>query len=149
MSALGQKQTCAVHQPMSALLPIATAKADLRKTPCLLHPLKADAYGANRHVCFGPKADMCIANGHVGFTPIATKKADSRKGPDQIQYASSSGQEPDGSDEDQADCPQVVEIDPASREELQTEPAIDKERNHAAGSHHRESMHKRDENGGH
>jgi len=29
MSALGQKQTCAVHQPMSALLPIATAKADI------------------------------------------------------------------------------------------------------------------------
>jgi len=28
MSALGQKQTCAVHQPMFALLPIATAKAD-------------------------------------------------------------------------------------------------------------------------
>jgi len=29
MSALGQKQTCAVHQPMSALPPIATAKADI------------------------------------------------------------------------------------------------------------------------
>ena len=30
MSALGQKQTYAVHQPMSALPPIATAKADIR-----------------------------------------------------------------------------------------------------------------------
>jgi len=30
MSALGQKQTFAVHQPMSALPPIATAKADMR-----------------------------------------------------------------------------------------------------------------------
>jgi len=30
MSALGQKQTCAMHQPMSALPPIATAKADSR-----------------------------------------------------------------------------------------------------------------------
>jgi hypothetical protein len=29
MSALGHKRTYAVHQPMSALLPIATAKADL------------------------------------------------------------------------------------------------------------------------
>ena len=29
MSALGQKQTCAMHQPMSALPPIATAKADM------------------------------------------------------------------------------------------------------------------------
>ena len=29
MSALGQKQTCAMHQAMSALLPIATAKADM------------------------------------------------------------------------------------------------------------------------
>jgi hypothetical protein len=30
MSALGQKQTCAMHQPMSALPPIATVKADIR-----------------------------------------------------------------------------------------------------------------------
>jgi len=30
MSALGQKQTCAVHQSMSALPPIATAKANIR-----------------------------------------------------------------------------------------------------------------------
>ena len=29
MSALGQKQTCAMHQPMSALPLIATAKADM------------------------------------------------------------------------------------------------------------------------
>jgi hypothetical protein len=29
MSALGQKRTCAVHKPMSALPPIATAKADM------------------------------------------------------------------------------------------------------------------------
>ena len=34
MSALGQKQTCAVHQPMSALPPIATAKADIDR--CLV-----------------------------------------------------------------------------------------------------------------
>ena len=40
MSALGHKQTCALHKPMSALHPKATAKADLRKTPCLLYPRK-------------------------------------------------------------------------------------------------------------
>jgi hypothetical protein len=31
MSALGQKQTYTVQQPISALLPIATAKADIRR----------------------------------------------------------------------------------------------------------------------
>src|SRR5262249_9057934 len=40
MSALGQKQTCAVHQPMSALHLIATAKADARTRPCPLFPRK-------------------------------------------------------------------------------------------------------------
>src|SRR5262245_35978058 len=40
MSALGQKQTCAAHQLMSALPPIATAKADMRKRSCLLCPSK-------------------------------------------------------------------------------------------------------------
>jgi hypothetical protein len=40
MSALGQKQTFAVHQPMSAL------------------PLKADMCGATSDVRFGPKADI-------------------------------------------------------------------------------------------
>ena len=33
MSALGQKQTCAVQQPMSALHSKATAKADIAATP--------------------------------------------------------------------------------------------------------------------
>jgi len=40
MSALGQKQTYAVHKAMSALPPIATAKADIRKWSCLLYPRK-------------------------------------------------------------------------------------------------------------
>ena len=40
LSALGQKQTFAVHQPMSAL------------------PPKADMCGATRHVRFGPIADI-------------------------------------------------------------------------------------------
>jgi hypothetical protein len=37
MSALGQKQTCAAHKLMSALVPKATAKADFRTRPCLLY----------------------------------------------------------------------------------------------------------------
>jgi len=40
MSALGQKQTYAVHHPMSAL------------------PPKADMCSALADVCFGPKADI-------------------------------------------------------------------------------------------
>src|SRR5262249_17778998 len=42
MSALGQKQTYAAHQPMSAL------------------PLKADMCGATKDVRFGPKADIRV-----------------------------------------------------------------------------------------
>jgi hypothetical protein len=40
MSALGQKRTFAVHKPMSALPPIATAKANSRKRSCPLYPRK-------------------------------------------------------------------------------------------------------------
>ena len=38
MSALGQKQTYAVQNVMSALPPIATAKADSHKRSCPLYP---------------------------------------------------------------------------------------------------------------
>jgi len=48
MSALGQKQTHAVQQPMSALPPIATAKADIRKRSCLLYPQEWTLDHANR-----------------------------------------------------------------------------------------------------
>src|SRR5262249_20247019 len=40
MSALGHKQTYAVQNAMSALPPIATAKADIRSRSCLLYPRK-------------------------------------------------------------------------------------------------------------
>ena len=46
MSALGQKQTCAMHQPMSALPLIATAKADM--------------YPANGQSASPPKADIAF-----------------------------------------------------------------------------------------
>src|SRR5215813_11040629 len=56
MSALGQKQTCALQNVMSALHPIATTKADSRKIMSALPP-KADMCGATGDVRFGPKAD--------------------------------------------------------------------------------------------
>jgi hypothetical protein len=37
-SAMGQKQTFAVQKGMSALLPIATAKADICASSCQLYP---------------------------------------------------------------------------------------------------------------
>ena len=40
MSALGHKRTYAVQKGMSAVLPIATAKADICPGACLLYPRK-------------------------------------------------------------------------------------------------------------
>ena len=57
MSALGHKQTYAAQNVMSALPPIATAKAIPQKAMSALPP-KADMCGALAHVCFGPKADI-------------------------------------------------------------------------------------------
>jgi hypothetical protein len=71
MSALGQKQTYAVHKPMSALPPIATAKADSRNGSCLLYPPKADMCGALTHVCFGPIADIGMFGWHIRCTAKA------------------------------------------------------------------------------
>jgi hypothetical protein len=56
MSALGQKQTFAVQKGMSAVPPIATAKADSRKRFMSALP---------------PKADMCGAPADIGYRPIA------------------------------------------------------------------------------
>ena len=55
MSALGHKQTYAVQQAMSALPPIATAKANSPQMVMSALP---------------PKADMCSAKRNVGFVPI-------------------------------------------------------------------------------
>jgi hypothetical protein len=40
MSALGHKQTYALQKAMSAITPIATAKADIGRLSCLLYPRK-------------------------------------------------------------------------------------------------------------
>ena len=58
MSALGQKRTYAVQQPMSALLSIATAKADFPQKAMSALPPKADMCSATRDVRFVPKADI-------------------------------------------------------------------------------------------
>jgi hypothetical protein len=50
MSALGQERTYAVQQVMSALPPIATAKADMPQMVMSALPPKADMCGALAHV---------------------------------------------------------------------------------------------------
>ena len=50
MSALGQKQTSALHNVVSALPPIATAKADMPQMVMSALPPKADMCGAARDV---------------------------------------------------------------------------------------------------
>src|SRR5262245_44275706 len=58
MFALGHKRTYALQKIMSALPPIATAKADFPQTAMSALPPKADMCSALAHVCFGPKADI-------------------------------------------------------------------------------------------
>jgi hypothetical protein len=58
MSALGQKPTYALQQAMSALHPIATAKADFPQTVMSALPPKADMCSATGDVCYGPKAEV-------------------------------------------------------------------------------------------
>jgi hypothetical protein len=58
MSALGQKQTGALQQAMSALHQIATAKADMPQMVMSALAPKADMCRAMAHVRYGPKADI-------------------------------------------------------------------------------------------
>jgi hypothetical protein len=67
MSALGQKQTYAAQNGMSALHPIATAKEKTPQRAMSAFPPKADMCGAQAHVCFGPKADTCTAANYFLF----------------------------------------------------------------------------------
>jgi hypothetical protein len=50
MSAFGQKQTCAVQQPMSALPPTTTAKADFYALNVRFAPRERTGCGATRDV---------------------------------------------------------------------------------------------------
>jgi hypothetical protein len=65
MSALGQKPTYALQQAMSALHPIATAKADMPQMVMSALHLKADMCSAVAHVGFGPKADIGLSLNHL------------------------------------------------------------------------------------
>jgi hypothetical protein len=62
MSALGQKQTYAPQKRMSALPPIATAKADFRNGPCPLYPRKRTCAVQLGMFALPPKADIKITN---------------------------------------------------------------------------------------
>jgi hypothetical protein len=50
MSALGQRQTCALQNAMSALPPIETTKAKFRKSPCPLYHQNTESSPASSHI---------------------------------------------------------------------------------------------------
>jgi hypothetical protein len=64
---MGHKRTCAPQNAMSALPPIATAKADMPQKVMSALPPKADMCSANRHVCFGPIADTLRPGSDIGM----------------------------------------------------------------------------------
>jgi hypothetical protein len=69
MSALGQKRTYAPQQAMSALPPIATAKADMPQRSCLLYPPKRTAgvlQGTGSALSRLEKI-RCLGQGGLGF----------------------------------------------------------------------------------
>src|SRR5262245_21946415 len=65
MSALGHKQTYALHKVMSALLPIATAKADIGKPSCLLYPRKQICAVQLGMSALGQKRTSCHSFDHL------------------------------------------------------------------------------------
>ena len=60
MAALGQKQTCAAHQPMSALPPIATVKADIARKHG--YALSSRHSGQGTHNADGTVIRWCFAD---------------------------------------------------------------------------------------
>ena len=56
---------------MSALPPIATAKADSRKRSCLLYPRKRTCAVQLAYVCFGPEADITTFDQLINWMSIA------------------------------------------------------------------------------
>src|SRR5262245_34389878 len=65
MSALGQKQTYALQQGMSALPPKATAKADIRKRSCPLYPRKRTCAMHKRMSALGHKRTFACLFDHL------------------------------------------------------------------------------------
>src|SRR5262245_32103425 len=76
MSASGQKQTYAVQHPMSALPPIATAKADMCQSSCLLHPRKRTCAVQLAMSAKGQKPTCAVQEAMSALPLIATVKAD-------------------------------------------------------------------------
>src|SRR5262249_53711462 len=74
MSALGHKQTYAVQQPMSALPPIATAKADIRKRSCIRFTPES-GHGQRNSLC-----PLWANSGHRDDHSIASSVTDSSDG---------------------------------------------------------------------
>ena len=64
MSALGQKQTCASQKAMSALPPIATAKADIGKTGRSRHQSDVRFTSESGHVQCTSRCPLCANSGH-------------------------------------------------------------------------------------
>ena len=58
MSVLGQKQTCALQNVMSAFTPNSDREIEIPQKAMSALPPKADMCSALGHVCFGPKADI-------------------------------------------------------------------------------------------
>src|SRR5262249_36897961 len=67
MSALGHKRTYAAHKLMSALPPIATAKADIGNRSCLLFP--KSGHVQRTHPCL-----LWAKSGHSATSPIYPRK---------------------------------------------------------------------------
>ena len=59
---LGQKQTCAAQEGMSALPPNSDRESGFPQTVMSALPSKADMCGALGDVCFGPIADMEVTS---------------------------------------------------------------------------------------
>src|SRR5262245_19154116 len=65
MSALGQKQTYALHNAMSASPPIATAKADIGNPSCLLYPSKRTCAVQSEMSAKGQKRTLTFLFDHL------------------------------------------------------------------------------------
>src|SRR5262249_37793373 len=76
MSALGQKQTYAAQRAMSALPPIATAKADFPQKSCLLYPQERTCAVHYLMSAKGQKRTYASQKAMSALPQIATAKAD-------------------------------------------------------------------------
>src|SRR5262245_47524424 len=86
MSALGQKRTCAAQTGMSALHPIATAKAKFRKRPCPLYPQKRTCAVHSLMSALGQKRTLGPAPFELGRLPAHNPFSTGRLSEDPTDY---------------------------------------------------------------